>query len=37
VLVARLVIATTDLDRHRSIPLPDDLRAAVMDYQEHCR
>jgi 4-hydroxybenzoyl-CoA thioesterase len=37
VLGARLVIATTDLDRHRSIPLPDDLRAAVMAYQEHCR
>jgi acyl-CoA thioesterase FadM len=36
-LAARLVIATTDLDRHRSIPLPDDLRAAVMAYQEHCR
>lgn len=36
-LVARLVIATTDLDRHRSIPLPGDLRAAVEAYQERCR
>jgi acyl-CoA thioesterase FadM len=36
-LVARLVIATTDLDRHRSIPLPEDLRAALEAYQERCR
>jgi 4-hydroxybenzoyl-CoA thioesterase len=36
-LVARLVIATTDLDRHRSIPLPEDLRAAASRYQELCR
>jgi hypothetical protein len=36
-LLARLVIATTDLDRHRAIPLPEDLRAAVTRYQELCR
>ena len=37
VLVARLVIVTTSLETHRSIPLPDDIRAAVERYQEHCQ
>jgi acyl-CoA thioesterase FadM len=37
ILLARLVIVTTSLDAHRSIPLPDDLRAALERYQEACR
>ena len=36
VLSARLVMVTTSLDQHRSIPLPDDLRAAVHRYREAC-
>ncbi len=37
VLVARLVIVTTSLEIHRSIPLPDDLHAALDRYQEKCQ
>ncbi|MGO4570865.1 acyl-CoA thioesterase [Microvirga sp. 2TAF3] len=37
VLVARFVMVTTSLETHRSIPLPDDLRAALERYQETCR
>jgi 4-hydroxybenzoyl-CoA thioesterase len=37
VLLARLVIVTTSLERHRSIPIPNDLRAALERYQEQCR
>lgn len=32
--VARLVMVTTSLENHRSIPLPDDLRAALERYLE---
>ena len=32
-----LVMVTTSLDLHRAIPLPEDLRAAVVQYQETCR
>jgi 4-hydroxybenzoyl-CoA thioesterase len=31
-----LVTATTDLDRHRPVRVPDDLRAALAAYQERC-
>jgi acyl-CoA thioesterase FadM len=34
VLAATLVIVTTDLDRHRAISLPDDLRSALTRYKE---
>lgn len=37
VLLAQLVIVTTSLETHRSIPLPDDLRAALESYQEKCQ
>ena len=36
ILTASLVMVTTSLKIHRAIPLPDDLRAAVKDYQERC-
>lgn len=36
VLLAQLVIVTTSLETHQSIPLPDDLRAALERYQEKC-
>ena len=36
VLVARLAMVATSLDTHRSIPLPDDVRAAVERYLETC-
>ncbi len=34
VLKARMVIVATDIDSGRSIPLPDDVRAAVAAYRE---
>jgi 4-hydroxybenzoyl-CoA thioesterase len=34
VLVASLVIVTTDLDRGVSVPVPDDIRAALTAYLE---
>ena len=34
VLFASLVIVTTDLDRGVSVPIPDDIRAAVTAYLE---
>jgi acyl-CoA thioesterase FadM len=34
VLSASLVIVTTDLDAMASIPIPDDIRAAVTAYRE---
>jgi 4-hydroxybenzoyl-CoA thioesterase len=34
VLVASLVIVTTDLDRGGSVPIPDDIRAALTAYLE---
>jgi acyl-CoA thioesterase FadM len=34
VLKARMVIVATDLDSGRSIPLPEDVRAAVTAYHE---
>jgi acyl-CoA thioesterase FadM len=37
VLLARLIIVTTSLEIHQSIPLPDDLRLALECYQEKCR
>jgi 4-hydroxybenzoyl-CoA thioesterase len=37
VLLVRLVIVTTSLERHRSMPIPDDLRAALERYRERCR
>lgn len=37
VIAARLVIVTTDLDAHKAIRVPDDLRAAVTRYQEISR
>ena len=37
VLLARFVIVTTSLELHRSIPIPDDLRAALERYVERCR
>ncbi|QFU18087.1 acyl-CoA thioesterase [Microvirga thermotolerans] len=37
VFAARLVMVTTSLDTHRSIPLPDDLRAALERYWESCK
>ncbi|MGJ3261665.1 MAG: acyl-CoA thioesterase [Salinarimonas sp.] len=37
VIAARLVIVTTDLDAHRAMSIPDDLRAALIDYQERSR
>jgi 4-hydroxybenzoyl-CoA thioesterase len=36
-LASDLVIATTSLEVHRSIPLPDDLRRAAERYQEISR
>lgn len=37
ILTARLVMVTTSLETHRSIPLPDDLRAALERYLESCQ
>ena len=37
VIAARLVIVTTDLDAHKAIRVPDDLRAALTRYQERSR
>jgi 4-hydroxybenzoyl-CoA thioesterase len=37
VLLARLAIVTTSLEIHQSIPLPEDLRAALEHYQEKCQ
>ncbi len=37
IIAARLVIVTTDLDAHKAIRVPDDLRAALTTYQERCR
>jgi 4-hydroxybenzoyl-CoA thioesterase len=37
ILSARLVIVTTSLVEHRSIPLPDDFREALETYRESCR
>ncbi|WP_414474581.1 acyl-CoA thioesterase [Microvirga sp. M2] len=37
VLLAELVIVATSLETHRSIPLPDDIRAALELYQEKCQ
>ena len=37
VLTASLVIVSTDIDRAVSIPLPDDVRAAVTAYHEGTR
>jgi len=37
VLLAELVIVATSLETHQSIPLPDDLRAALERYQEKCQ
>lgn len=37
VLGMRAVIVTTSLVEHRAIPLPDDLRAALVRYREACR
>jgi acyl-CoA thioesterase FadM len=37
VLVMHLVMVTTSMEENRSIPLPDDLRAAVESYKEKCR
>ena len=34
ILKASLVIVTTDLTRHASMPIPDDVRKAVVAYQE---
>lgn len=31
---ARQVIVCTSLETHRSMPFPDDLRAAIIRYQE---
>ena len=31
-----LITATTDLDARRAIPIPDDLRAALIAYQDTC-
>lgn len=31
-----LITATTDLDARRAVPIPDDLRAALVAYQERC-
>lgn len=33
----RLVTVTTSLETHRACPIPDDLRAALLAYQEACR
>lgn len=30
-------MVTTSLEHHRSIPLPDDLRAALERYLESCQ
>ncbi|WP_349367570.1 thioesterase family protein [Salinarimonas sp.] len=37
VIAARLVIVTTDLDAHKAIRVPDDVRAALTRYQERSR
>lgn len=37
ILTARFVMVTTSLETHRSIPLPDDLRAALERYLESCQ
>lgn len=37
VLLVRLIIVTTSLELHRSIPIPDDLLTALARYQEQCR
>lgn len=34
IVKASLVIVTTDLTRHASMPIPDDVRTAVTAYQE---
>ena len=34
ILTASLVIVTTDIDRGSSVPIPDDIRAAVTAYRE---
>ena len=31
------VLVTTDLNRHKAIPIPDGLRAAFLAYQDRCR
>ena len=35
VLTAKLTIVVTDLDRHVSIAIPDDIRSAVTAYREN--
>jgi 4-hydroxybenzoyl-CoA thioesterase len=37
IFIARLVMVTTSLEYHRSIPLPNDLRAALERYLESCQ
>jgi 4-hydroxybenzoyl-CoA thioesterase len=37
VLLVRLVMVTTSLERRCSIPIPEDLRAALRRYRERCR
>jgi acyl-CoA thioesterase FadM len=36
-LRASLVMVTTSLSAHKTIPLPADLRAALTAYQDRCR
>lgn len=36
VLRAVMVIVTTDLDRHRAVPVPDWLREPLLAYQQAC-
>ena len=37
ILRASMVVATTDLDEHRAIPVPDWLRSPLAAYQRACR
>ncbi|MBZ6075075.1 acyl-CoA thioesterase [Microvirga puerhi] len=37
ILTARFVMVTTSLETHRSVPLPDDLRAALERYWKICQ
>ena len=37
VLRAGMIVATTNLDEHRAVPVPDWLRTPLMDYQRSCR
>ena len=37
VLRARLILVTTSLEFHRSVPIPGDVREALQAYEDRCR